>query len=252
MIQESIQQHLDQLVHDHHITLLYVCESGSRAWGFASEDSDYDVRFIYKQPYETYVSILDRKDVLELPVNEVLDISGWDLRKALQLFLKSNAPLYEWLQSPIIYRQSTSLVEDLRSLMSKYFSERAGLHHYISMANNTFEQHLQGEQVRIKKYYYALRPLLAALWIADKGGVPPMEFGELITQISDQTWLHEAASLTAQKVAANEKSTIAPIAFWQNWIRETIHYCNEKSKSIPPKYNTAEELDALFRQYITA
>src|ERR1700761_4393139 len=130
------------------VRVLFACESGSRAWGFASSDSDYDVRFVYAQPRDHYLSIRERKDVIELPVNAVLDISGWDCRKALQLFLKSNAPLYEWLQSPIVYNEKSGFAAELRGLMTKYFSLRAGGHHYLSMGRNTFENDLQGGQVK--------------------------------------------------------------------------------------------------------
>ncbi len=94
---EKIKEALKQVEIANDISILYACESESRAWGFASPDSDYDVRFIYVRSLNNYLSIRDRKDVIEVPVNEIVDISGWDIRKALQLFLKSNAPLYEWL-----------------------------------------------------------------------------------------------------------------------------------------------------------
>ncbi len=123
---EEIKKTLKQVEIANDITILYACESGSRAWGFASPDSDYDVRFIYVRPLKNYLSIRDRRDIIEVPVNEILDISGWDIRKALQLFLKSNAPLYEWLQSPVIYKNDSSFLLELSSIMPEYFSLRAG------------------------------------------------------------------------------------------------------------------------------
>jgi predicted nucleotidyltransferase len=99
---DIIKEKLAKLERIHHIRVLYACESGSRAWGFPSPDSDCDVRFIYARSQKDYLSINEAKDVLDLPVNELLDIGGWDIKKALKLFLKSNGPLYEWLQSPVI------------------------------------------------------------------------------------------------------------------------------------------------------
>ena len=104
---DEIKARLRLIEAENNVTILYACESGSRAWGFASPDSDYDVRFIYARHKNDYLSIASRKDVIEDPVSEVLDISGWDVRKALQLFLKSNAPLYEWLQSPVTYQHNS-------------------------------------------------------------------------------------------------------------------------------------------------
>src|SRR5580658_2813966 len=111
---ETIKEKLLELEKNNHIRILYACESGSRAWGFPSPDSDFDVRFIYARTMDDYLNIHEIKDVIDLPVNEVLDIGGWDIRKALKLFLKSNGPLYEWLQSPIIYRGNSSFADELR------------------------------------------------------------------------------------------------------------------------------------------
>jgi predicted nucleotidyltransferase len=181
-----IREKLEGIELGNSVKVLYACESGSRAWGFASPDSDYDVRFVYMQTRDQYLSIRERSDVIELPVNEVLDIGGWDCRKALQLFLKSNAVLYEWLQSPIVYKETTGFASELRGLMGKYFSMRAGGHHYLSMARNTLENDLQGDSVKLKKYFYALRPALACLWVVERAGVPPMEFGSLRTIVEDR------------------------------------------------------------------
>ncbi|SFD31851.1 hypothetical protein SAMN05518672_1011600 [Chitinophaga sp. CF118] len=234
------------------VKILYACESGSRAWGFASPDSDYDVRFIYARPAADYLSIRERKDVIEIPVNEVLDISGWDIRKALQLFLKSNAPLYEWLQSPVIYKEYGGFKEEFFSLASSYFSSRAGCHHYISMARNTFENDLQGEMIKMKKYFYALRPLLAALWIIEKRTVPPMEFDQLRTLVTDEQWHTVIDDLLEKKKVADEKGTITPVLLLQEWIATTLAYCQEQSKDRPALQNDTQELDLLFRKYISS
>ena len=112
-MKDIIISKLAQIENDFKVKILYACESGSRAWGFASPDSDYDVRFIYVHNKSHYLSIDEHRDVIELPINEVLDINGWDLRKALRLFRKSNGPLYEWLQSPIIYQTASNFQADI-------------------------------------------------------------------------------------------------------------------------------------------
>ncbi|HEY2582378.1 MAG TPA: nucleotidyltransferase domain-containing protein, partial [Mucilaginibacter sp.] len=137
------KEKLDELEKDNHIRILYACESGSRAWGFPSPDSDFDVRFIYARTKNDYLGIHETKDVIDLPVNDVLDIGGWDIKKALKLFLKSNGPLYEWLQSPIIYKDDSGFTDELRKLMPRYFSSRACGNHYLSMALNTVNNDLQ-------------------------------------------------------------------------------------------------------------
>jgi len=247
---EIIQSKLSGIEEQHQVRILYACESGSRAWGFASPDSDYDVRFIYSRRADDYLSISERRDVIELPVNEVLDIGGWDIRKALQLFLKSNAPLYEWLQSPIVYAAGSSLKDEMLSLASTYFSNRACCHHYLSMAANTLEHELQGSAVRMKKYFYALRPALACLWIVKKKTVPPMQFKDLRVLVKDPHWHTAIDELLLQKQAADEKAMIAPMPLLHEWLLETLSYCKEESATMPPLKNNTVTLDNLFRKYI--
>lgn len=249
-MKEQIIHQLTSLEHTHGVHILYACESGSRAWGFASPDSDYDVRFIYLQPRNNYLSIHERRDVIELPVNEVLDVNGWDLRKALRLLLKSNAPLYEWLQSPIVYKEQSSFAEEMRALMPTYFSHRAGCHHYLSMARNTFENDLQEPKVKLKKYFYALRPALACRWILEKRAVPPMEFGQLRTLITDSRWQQTVDGLLERKKKAAEKELIEPISALQEWIAATLAECKEQADPLTAITRDTEQLDQLFRKYI--
>src|ERR1700761_3522589 len=186
-MKETILQKLLELEQAENIKILYACESGSRAWGFSSPDSDFDVRFISTRDTGHYLSIADTTDVVGLPVNDVLDIGGWDLKKALKLFLKSNAPLFEWLQSPIVYRQNDAFVAEMKNLMPAYFSPRTAANHYLSMAANTLRDDLQGGEVKLKRYFYALRRPLACLWIVEKQAVPPMEFEPLRALITDES-----------------------------------------------------------------
>ncbi|RYZ56204.1 MAG: nucleotidyltransferase domain-containing protein, partial [Sphingobacteriales bacterium] len=199
-----ILDRLRNIEEQHKVRILYACESGSRAWGFPSADSDYDVRFIYTHPLDHYLSIDEYRDVIEIPVNEVLDINGWDIRKALRLFRKSNAPLYEWLQSPIIYSQEDQFAAEVKSMLRDYFCLRAGMHHYLSMAYNAFDE-LQAAQVRAKKYFYCLRPLLATIWIAEKQQLPPMEFRLLRTLVDDAAWHQAIDELLSLKRHGDEK-----------------------------------------------
>lgn len=247
-----IREKLKQIELDLDVRILYACESGSRAWGFASPDSDFDVRFIYAAPMDHYLSINDRRDVIELPVNEVLDISGWDLRKALQLFHKSNAPLYEWLQSPVHYQADRAFLRDLENIMPAFFSIRAGCHHYFSMAANTFENDLQGHEVKLKKYFYALRPALACLWIVNNETLPPMEFRLLRTQVDDPEWQDTIDKLLTAKQSVDEKALAQPVPLLQNWLDDTLTYCKEKASLLPPHKQDITPLNQLFRKYITA
>jgi len=166
--------------------VLYAVESGSRAWGFASPDSDYDVRFIYVRRPRDLLGVFEPRDVIE-EMDGDLDVSGWDIRKALGLFLKTNPPLYEWLDSPIIYVDDGVLAPALRALASQFFSKRACFHHYRAMSENNWRAYLQGETVRLKKYLYVLRPVLGADWILERGIMPPTEFAKLLDAASSSS-----------------------------------------------------------------
>jgi predicted nucleotidyltransferase len=247
---ETILQKLLELEQSEKIKILFACESGSRAWGFASPDSDFDVRFIYARSVNDYLGITDLPDNVGLPVNEVLDIGGWDIKKALKLFLKSNSTLYEWLQSPIVYQGDPAFADDLRKLMSQYFSLRSGANHYLSMAHNTLRDDLQTEQVKLKRYFYALRPALACLWIVEKHTVPPMEFGHFRVMITDNEVQNAIDELLERKKIADEKALITPVPLLNQWLSTTLDYCKEHTPMLSSDKRYPDELNNIFRKYI--
>lgn len=248
-MRSAILQCLADIEREHGVRVLYAAESGSRAWGFASPDSDYDVRFVYVRPCEDYLAITEPRDVIERPVTALLDVSGWDLRKALALFRKSNAPLYEWLQSPIVYRRDEEFFAEWSALMADYFSPRAGCHHYLSMARNAWEQSLRGETVRLKKYFYALRPLLAAGWILERRGVPPMAFAPLRTLISDGAVQQAIDALLERKRVSDEKAVIEPVPVLQAFIAARLTEYRSAGEGLESRVGEVEPLNRLFRRY---
>ena len=145
------------------VTILWACESGSRAWGFESSDSDYDVHFIYSRHRDDYCRVSPLRDVIEMPISDELDISGWDISKALGLLRKSNPPLLEWLQSPIVYDQFEGFKESFWELCKQYFCPRSCMYHYMSMVKRNSRAYLDADQIRLKRYFYMLRPLLSCL-----------------------------------------------------------------------------------------
>ena len=178
-MKELIQKKLREIEQREECRILLAVESGSRAWGFASPDSDYDVRFIYVRPEKAYLRLDRTRDVIEVPINDELDINGWDIDKTLRLLHKSNPTVFEWFSSPIIY-QTSAFADQFRPIMQKYFSSKAGLWHYLHMAEGNYRDYLRGEMVRAKKYFYVLRPILACKWILEKGTPPPMLFTDLV------------------------------------------------------------------------
>lgn len=190
------------------LRVLYACESGSRAWGFPSPDSDYDVRFVYVMPLPWYLTVEPGRDTHEKMLPDAIDLSGWEVRKTLRLFAACNLALCEWLGSPIVYR-TTPWVDRLRALTPQFFNPRKAMHHYLSSARSTAADHLSGDSLRIKKFFYILRPLLAARFIERTLAMPPTDFATLYQADDLATPLRaQIDDIVAQKRDADEATPI--------------------------------------------
>lgn len=205
-VRTQVQQLLAEMEQERGIRILYAAESGSRAWGFASPDSDFDVRFVYKEPVDWYLRVRPGRDVIELHVDARLDISGWELRKALQLLAQGNVSLVEWLNSPLRYREDGWFCTQQRALVEQVYRPERGIYHYLHMARGNYRTYLQRDPVRLKKYLYVLRPLLlAALWLERGLGMPPIVFEALVKGlVTDPELIQAIAELLARKRSAGE------------------------------------------------
>ena len=182
----EIDRRLDAIARDEGVALPLAIESGSRAWGFPSPDSDYDCRFLFvRSPARTF-SILPPRDVIEREVTPVFDLGGWELRKALVLLLRGNAVVIEWLTSPVTYRADPPFRRELTDLARLVTRRDDVLRHYVRLARAMHHQHDlgAGTDVPLKKLFYALRPVFAARWLLDRPGetVAPMHFPTLLAQ----------------------------------------------------------------------
>ena len=247
---EQIRLELEKLEAELEIKVVYAVESGSRAWGFASTDSDWDVRFIYVHKPEWYLSIDDKKDSFEKILSNDIDLGGWEIRKALKLFNKSNPPLMEWLRSPIVYKEEGNFSGSLRHLSRDYFNPKNCLHHYLHMAEGNFREYLQKDVVRTKKYFYVLRPLFACQWIEETNSMPPMEFYKTfeycITEIELKS---EIESLLRRKLNGEELSEEPQIAIINKYIELKLGYYQNLVTAFPSsKHSNYLLLNNLFRQ----
>jgi predicted nucleotidyltransferase len=247
---DRILAELNNIEEEYNVRILYACESGSRAWGFPSKDSDYDVRFIYIHQVEWYLSVFDNRDVIEVPINDTLDINGWDIRKALQLARKSNPSLIEWMQSPIVYKQTTTVPEKLRTLINSDFSPKACLYHYLSMAKANYREYLQGELVRTKKYFYVLRPLLACMWIEQYEHIPPIVFETLYNSLLPEGELkREIDELLKRKIAGEELDSEPRISVINDFIDLNIEHFDNYISLFKGKVPRGEQIfNMVFRE----
>lgn len=221
----EIHRRLRQAETEHQVKVLHAVESGSRAWGFASPNSDYDGRFIYINQPEWYLSVglEEQRDVIEQPILDDMDVNGWDLRKALRLYLKSNPGFVEWILSPIVYESNGSFVQRARELLPIVYNIDKGIHHYRSMAMTHFRGYLQQDQVQLKKYFYALRPLLSVRWLEHYQTPAPIEFRQLLHLIEAQPSLHQAIEqLLAQKQQSPELGLASQVPAIQRFIVDEL------------------------------
>lgn len=248
-MKKIIQDKLLQIEKEYEVKILYACESGSRAWGFPSSDSDYDVRFIYLKTKNEYLSVGEKEDTLGFPVNDELDIYGWDLRKVLQLVLKSNTTPFEWLQSPVVYREEAGFKEDLFALCQYFYGQRSNTHHYLGIAKGARETMSVDGMIKIKKLFYILRPLLAAKWCIEQNSIAPMNI-HLLRDILPEELQQELKKLLAQKAEVTEGFLMIPADSIMNWISETEKYIVEVSKDLPRNQFNVIPLDLFFRKTI--
>jgi len=202
---------LEEIEIENDVHVVFACESGSRAWGFASDDSDYDVRFIYVNRPEWYLSINNRRDVIELPIENDLDINGWDLKKALNLFRKSNPPLIEWLGSPIVYQEVTPIASWMRDLLPTYYSPQSCIYHYLHMAKRNFREYLRRKIVLRKKYLYVIRPIVSILWTERDMGISPTIFQTAVDAVIDDSIVREAINHLLDDKRSGKEMGYGPI-----------------------------------------
>ena len=249
-MRETILYKLNELEKKENVRILLAVESGSRAWGFASPDSDYDVRFIYVRTMEDYLRLEKFRDVIELPIEGDLDINGWDLDKTLRLLHASNPTLFEWFSSPIVYRE-TAFADEFRAVMLKYFSSKRGLSHYLSMASSNYCEYLKGEMIKAKKYFYVLRPVLACKWILDKGTPPPVLFSELVEAELGPALLPDLSRLLNLKMNAPEIKAIPKIESINRYLDSSIEEVHSRIVQLPEDADQGwEELNRLFLSQI--
>jgi len=249
-VRKEILRRINTAETEHGVKVLYAIESGSRAWGFESPNSDYDVRFIYAHPKDWYltVNLEEKRDVIEYPIIDEIDINGWDIRKALKLFWKSNPAIVEWLQSPIVYVDDAHFADKARELMPVIASSQKGIYHYLHMAKGNFREYLKKEMVPLKKYFYVLRPLLAIMWLEKYDKPAPIEFEILRKLVSDNRPLDEAISdLLARKRASLEKEYAPAVPVINEFIESELARLEsyaEKTKGIDADF---ELLNRLFK-----
>ena len=253
-----ISEKLNTVAQEHNVRIIKAIESGSRAWGFPSKNSDYDVRFIYARSLDSYLSVEPCRDTIETSLIDdpklgvPLDLKGWDVRKALQLAIKSNAVLIEWLTSPICYMENTAAARKLLHFAKSCANLNNLAYHYNRLARNAWDKIEEGENnSELKLYCYALRPALALKWIDKSRDLPPMDMHSLCSRSSlGEKLLAEIKKLLMLKSSANEEDIVPRNALLDKFIISVLEKEVEREKTRGPDQEILEKADQLFRNLI--
>jgi len=248
---EKIRKEIEEIENTYSVKVLHAIESGSRAWEFASSDSDYDVRFIYVRKKEEYLRLDPVEDHIEWKLDEVLDINGWDVQKVLTQMYRGNPTLFEWIHSPIVYKKE-DIWQKQENVFDSYFDPRKAVYHYRGLAKRTYLEYLQGEKITYKKYLYALRSLFACLYIEKHQAIPPVQFRALCQSVLPAELKKDVDMLLERKKEVKEKDLQDPLPSIQNFIKEELVHQEEVVKDMTgPEERDWEELNSIFLELIT-
>lgn len=246
-----ILHQLQEIEKSHQLKILYACESGSRGWQFPSPDSDFDVRFIYVRSVDFYLSVTEKQDHLGFPIDDELDIYGWDLKKVLRLIGKSNTTPFEWLQSPIVYREVAGFRTEIWALCQDFFSQRINMHHYLGIGKNAMGTLVNHNEISIKKLFYVLRPLLAAKWCLEKNEIAAMTIDPLL-ELMPKDLQEVVRNLVVYKTTAAEGLVVKIDEDLKNWIENELEYCTQAVKIIEKTKFNYSVLDTFFLKMMKA
>jgi len=249
-MKEAVIKELRAIESDAHVRVLLAVESGSRAWGFASPDSDYDVRFIYVHEPNWYSTIFEGRDVIEKMLPGDLDVSGWELRKSLRLFSKCNLALNEWIGSPVLYQEAPGFRSELSTLIPAFFNPLGATHHYMSMARQALSSMAPDGRISIKKFLYATRALMACRWIERYRSQPPTEFMAMVRNLASASERSQIEQLVLQKSSADEKVEIVIDELRRAEIQNELHAFDRAAFAFEkPIRSTVEKLDTILRRW---
>lgn len=244
-IRSIILDKISEIQQKENITILHAVESGSRAWGFASPDSDYDVRFIYVRNRNDYLRLEKMRDVIEWEINDVYDINGWDITKTLRLLHNSNPTVFEWIHSPVVY-SSNEIIKELTPQIDSFFSCKSGIYHYISTALSN-SKYLKDNNIKLKKYFYVIRPVLACRWILENKTPPPVLFQQLVDTVADDNIKPVIAELVHIKTEVPETEKGKHIPELDLYIENSIIEIRKYADSMKDdKKRDWKELDEMF------
>lgn len=251
-MKNTILKKLTETENKHGVKIIHAIESGSRGWGFAAKDADYDCRFVYVHPRDWYLSVQDKPDFIETEQNEVFDIKGVDITRALKYIVKPDASIYEWLSSNEIYICNDALVNPLKGLTTEYFNPITLSWHYLSLSKKMVGDIDSADEAKIKKYFYVLRPLANLNFIAKHRTMPHMEYVRTLADTDTSFEIRKAVDeLLTVKLASNEHHKIPKNQLLVDYFKAEIEKFEESLKTMQhTKNRDLERVDDVLRRIV--
>lgn len=253
-MKKVILSHLEEVERENNVKVLLAVESGSRAWGFHSAESDWDVRFVYVHQLDWYLRVNEGRDVIEHMYDDDVDLVGWELRKTLRLFQKSNPSLLEWLHSPIIYHADEVFLSRMRGLEPAFFNPIKTMYHYGSIYIKHDKRYLQNAAYPLKRFLYYLRGILACRWIEERQSMPPVLFSELVkSTVGEAPIRQKIDGLLALKRQSKENDLKEVDADLVEYAHHWAEHFEQTISSFRPEighYDNSSQLDSLFQEMV--
>ena len=248
----DILKKLKETERNNSVKIPLAIESGSRSWGFASPDSDYDCRFVYVHEKDWYLSVFVKPDTIEYAADKVFDVNGWDLRKFISHIVKSNAVMSEWISSNEVYIRDEVITALLRELAESFFNPISVSYHYLSLAGKKYKEIINAGSAKLKSYFYVLRPLANLAYIEQHRKQPPMNYFNTLAEIKLDTAISdEIARLAEMKESAEESVKIPENKIMTGYFAASIYNYEEKLRAMTyVKNRNYEYADTMFRKII--
>ena len=253
-ISSTILSHLEDIEHQYDVRVLLAVESGSRARGLFSDESDWDVRFVYVNKLDWYLNVNEGRDVIEEMFDDNIDMVGWELRKTLRLFQKSNPSLMEWLHSPVVYRADEKFLSRMRAMESVYFNPIKTMYHYESLYIKHDKRYLQDSTNPLKRFLHYLRGILSCRWLEQHKTMPPVLFSELVKATVDDDSIRQKINvLIALKRQTKENDNLEVDASLVEYARKLAEHFEQTIPDFRPELSHAVDsldLDGLLKEMV--
>ena len=249
---QGVKDVLIRVAKEQGFSVLLAVESGSRAWGFASKNSDYDLRFIYYRPVEWYLSLERKKDHCDMFLPGKVDLVGWDIQKALRLMAKSNPGLMDWIFSPCVYYSQRDVHEKLKVLAGQCFCPKTGIHHYLHIGEKIYRGLDPLKEGGLKKSLYLVRSIANCIYIENHRKPPPTNLIQTVREsLEDELVTEMIYDLIRIKKEGRENESVSIPPELLAFLHSGLEYFSRTVRTMPKRGRAPwDELNHFFTELV--